>query len=152
MHLHQYQPGGREKNMLQHPAVSAGDECLSKHETLAYSKADFTWRLTFDISCSQSWSRDRVTSALLIIEWCKIIYLTTLKGSAGLSVAKRCNNSDYFSFVIDNLYGELHLMRQVLHKKLKSQQCLFFCNWIFTTGLEKTMFIGQYADNRVHCV
>lgn len=54
-------------------------------------------------------------------------------------------------FVIDNLYGELQLMRQVLHEKLKSQPCLFFCNWIFTTGLEKTMFIGQHVDNRALC-
>lgn len=54
-------------------------------------------------------------------------------------------------FVIDNLHGELHLMRPALHEKLKSQQCLFFCNWIFTTGFEKTMFTGQHADNRALC-
>lgn len=65
-------------------------------------------------------------------------------------MAKRCN-SDYLGFLIDNLYGELHPMKQVLYEMLKSQVCLFFCNWIFTAGLEKTMFTGHHADNRVLC-
>lgn len=55
-------------------------------------------------------------------------------------------------FVIDNLYGELHLMKHVLHEKLRSQQCLFFCNWIFTSGLEKTMFIGQQTNRALCCL
>lgn len=66
-------------------------------------------------------------------------------------MAKRWNNSDYLGFLIDNLYGQLHPMKQVLYEMLKSQVCLFFCNWIFTAGLEKTTFTGHHTDNRVLC-
>lgn len=66
-------------------------------------------------------------------------------------MAKRCKNSDYLGFLIDNLYGELLPMKQVLYEMLKSQVCLFFCNWIFTAGLEKITSTGHHADNRVLC-
>lgn len=96
VHLHQSQPGGR-KTVLHHPPVDAGDKHVSKNETPVYSTADFI-RLTFDISCSQSWSINRVTSALLIMNGAKSFIWRTWKGSAGLPVAKRCINSDYFVF------------------------------------------------------
>lgn len=38
-----------------------------------------------------------------------------------------------------------------MYEMLKSQLCLFFCNWIFTAGLEKTMLTGHHGDNRVLC-
>lgn len=38
-----------------------------------------------------------------------------------------------------------------MYEMLKSQLCLFFCNWIFTAGLQKTMFTEHHGDNGVLC-